>query len=120
MFCAKGYSDSTIGQLNVLQLLERQSTLSFNMFLPQYLGYNLSATGRLISTIPSQVNDGNAGILAMKTLSKGDYMLFRKNRGQNTQFAAIKAKTSLEVDVLDKTVKAVDNKDGNHYFIFPS
>lgn len=66
------------------------------------------------------MNDGNAGILAMKTLSKGDYMLFRKHRGRNAQFAAIKAKASLEADVLDKTVEAVDNKeDGNHYFNFP-
>ncbi|KAL8488104.1 hypothetical protein ACS0TY_024403 [Phlomoides rotata] len=61
---------------------------------------------------PKKVNDGNAGALAMKTLSKGDYMLFRKNRGLKEQFAAIKVKASLEADVLDKTVEAVDDKDG--------
>ncbi|KAL8488103.1 hypothetical protein ACS0TY_024403 [Phlomoides rotata] len=60
---------------------------------------------------PKKVNDGNAGALAMKTLSKGDYMLFRKNRGLKEQFAAIKVKASLEADVLDKTVEAVDDKD---------
>ncbi|KAL8542273.1 hypothetical protein ACS0TY_003221 [Phlomoides rotata] len=60
---------------------------------------------------PKKVNDGNAGALAMKTLSKGDYMLFRKNRGLTEQFAAIKVKASLEADVLDKTVEAVDDKD---------
>lgn len=66
------------------------------------------------------MNDGNIRALAMKTLSKRDYTLLRKNSGQNAQFPAIKAKASLEADVLDKgSAEAIDNKDGNHFFIFP-
>ncbi|KAI3443608.1 hypothetical protein Pfo_000273 [Paulownia fortunei] len=62
----------------------------------------------------SKVNDGNIRALAIKTLSKRDSMLFRKNIGQNAQFSALKNKASLEADVLDKdsvNVEAVDNKD---------
>lgn len=66
------------------------------------------------------MNDGNIGALAIKTMSKKNCSLSRKISGHKAQFSAIKNKASLEVDVLDKdtvNVVAVDNNDGNHFFI---
>lgn len=67
-----------------------------------------------------KANDRNLRALATKTLANRD-VFSRKNNGRNVQLPAIKAKASLEADVLDKdSVEAVNNQDGNHFFIFPS
>lgn len=58
----------------------------------------------------------------MKTLSKRDYKLFRRNNGHKAQFSVIKSKGSLEADVLAKdsvNVEAAEDEDGNQFFIFP-
>ncbi|XP_011093764.1 uncharacterized protein LOC105173640 [Sesamum indicum] len=64
--------------------------------------------------LPLNKNDGNAGTLVMKTLSKRDYMLFRKNGRHNVQFPVIKSKASTETDVLAKdsvNVEAAEDRD---------
>lgn len=59
----------------------------------------------------NKANDRNLRALATKTLSNRD-VIFRKNTGRNVQLPAIKAKASLEADVLDKdSVEAVNDKD---------
>ncbi|KAL0338930.1 UNVERIFIED_CONTAM: hypothetical protein Sangu_1415100 [Sesamum angustifolium] len=52
----------------------------------------------------------------MKTLSKRDYMLFRKNGRHNVHFPVIKSKASAETDVLAKdsvNVEAAEDRDGS-------
>ncbi|XP_057766478.1 glyoxylase I 4 [Salvia miltiorrhiza] len=59
----------------------------------------------------NKANDGSLRALVTKTLSKRD-VVFRKHNGRNVQFPVIKAKTSLETDVLDKdSAEAVNDKD---------